>query len=233
MSPPSSPCTSPDVPPLPRAAFPPVGRHVARPDRAPRPCVPRRASCGVSSPVGRCRPISDQHPATREGAQPRPIPAKRAARGALARPVARSRRNRALLAVHVRGNPRRNAACGVPAVRPARCPSRPCAVLLCAVPCVLWRVRSIEQPPRPCTSPSVRRVVRPVACRDSSSNRRADHGRATRHHVPISGERPRPVTREGAQPSAPVVVSKMETTCRRSLSTVRRARCRTIRPMPL
>ena len=34
----AAPCTSPDVPPLPRAAFRPVGRHVARPARAPRSC---------------------------------------------------------------------------------------------------------------------------------------------------------------------------------------------------
>ena len=54
----SSPCTSPDVPPLPSVGFPPVGRHVARLARAPRSCAPCRSPCGVS-----------RRPATSEGRQ--------------------------------------------------------------------------------------------------------------------------------------------------------------------
>ena len=79
-----------------------------------------------------------------------PISAKRAARGALACPVASPRGNRAPLAVHVRADSRRIAACGVRAVRPARCPSQPCAASLRPVPCAASGFIERERP-RPAT----------------------------------------------------------------------------------
>ena len=203
-----SPCTLPDVPrPCPVAVAPSV-RLVVRPDRAPRSCAPCRASCPASGFIEReCPAIPRRRsrrtcrPVTFEGAQPRrrvraarpvptvrrfrsrrtccrsaaplPISAKRAARGAFACPLVRQYRNRAPLAVHVRADSCRIAACGLRA-----------AVRLVARP---------DRAPRPC-APCRASRGRPA----SSSNRRADHGRATRPRVRSPGNVQ--ATREGVQP---------------------------------
>ena len=106
----------------------------------------------------------------------------------------------------VRGNPRRNAACWLRAVRPARCPSRTCAALLCAVPCV----RGL---PASGSSSANVRPTREGAQLFAVSGRAAPSDVlrpwATRPRVPISGKRPacgafrRPTVRPRAQPCAP------------------------------
>ena len=80
----------------------------------------------------------------------------------------------------VRGNPRRNAACGVSAFRPARCPSRTCAALLCAVPCVPWPSGSSSanvRPTREGAQPSAAvRLVSPCTSPPEVPRRRSRSG---------------------------------------------------------